>query len=152
MPTRKRRSAKRPRHTVTDRESTRVLPTVAKSTLLAFAVTLGVGLLLLTLTTAILLSTKDPNRYHDAAGLILLYLTATLGGALCVKFYGRRAPLLCGMTQGLCLLLFFTLAALFLPSSGGNKALALLLRLLVVPAALLGATLASRKKKPRRHH
>ena len=149
MPQQKKKAAKRPRRAARSQD-VRVLPAVTKSTLLAFGITLAVGLLLLVITTAILLATKDPDRYHAFAGPALLYLTALIGGALAVKLYGRRAPVLCGLSMGICLFLFSTAVALFLPNAGANKALALLLRMLILPAAVLGSSLSSRQKKPRR--
>jgi len=122
-----------------------------KCVLCALPVTVLLGALLLLAITALLLRTKDPNRYHSLAGLVLLYLTAALGGMLATRLYERRAPLLCGLFEGVCLMLVLSLPALFLPTSFGNGALTLLMRLLILPASLGGACFCARKKKARHH-
>lgn len=137
------------------REDDRVFPAMARSVLFALLGAIAAGLLLLLIFTAVLLSAKDPDRYRPIAGTAALYLTAAFGGMLASRFYGRRAPVLCGFFEGLCLLLLFTVLALCLKESdGGNRALSFLLRLLVIPASLLGAWLeakrAERRGRPRR--
>ena len=150
----KRKTAARRRRRSAPREDDRVLPAMAKSVLFALLGSLLAGLLLLLIFTAVLLTTKDPDRYRPIAGMAALYLTAALGGMLASRIYGRRAPVLCGLFEGLALFLLFTVAALCVPGDGGNRALAFLLRLLVIPASLLGAWLttkkAERRGRPRR--
>ena len=99
-----------------------------KCVLYALPVTVLLGALLLFGLTALLLRTADPARYHTAVGLAALYLIAALGGMLANRLYGRRAPLLCGLFEGICLMLVFSLPSLFVPSSFENGALTLLLR------------------------
>lgn len=120
-----------------------------KCVLYALPVTVLLGALLLLGSTALLLRTADPNRYHGVVGLALLYLIAAMGGHLSTRLYERRAPLLCGFFEGLCLMLVLSLPSLFLPSSFENGALTLLLRLLILPACIGGACLCARKRKPR---
>lgn len=120
-----------------------------KCVLYALPVTVLLGALLLLGITALLLRTADPNRYHTAVGIAALYLIAAMGGMLATKLYGRRAPLLCGLFEGLCLMLVLSLPSLFLPSSFENGALTLLLRLLILPACVCGACLGARKRKMR---
>ena len=147
----KHKTAARRRRRPAPREDDRVFPAMAKSVLFALLGALAAGLLLLLIFTAVLLSTKDPDRYRPIAGTAALYLTAAFGGMLASRFYGRRAPVLCGFFEGLALFLLFTVASLCLPGDGGgNRALAFLLRLLVLPASLLGAWLAARKTDRRR--
>ena len=120
-----------------------------KCVLIALPVTVLLGALLLLGTTALLLRTSDPNHYHTTVGLAMLYLVCAMGGMLATRLYARRAPLLCGAFEGLCLMLVLSLPALFVPSSFENGALALLLRLLMLPAGVCGAWLCARKRKGR---
>lgn len=145
---------KKPRHTRrTTSEGTLRLSTPLRATLFALPVTLLVGLLLLLGATALLLSTKDPDRYHRILSLPMLYLTAFLGGMIAARFAHRRAPFLCGTALGILLAVLFSLLALLLPDTlSANSAgyLKFLLRLVVIPASLLGAVLGAREKK-RKH-
>jgi hypothetical protein len=110
-------------------------------------------LLLLFVTAALLLRTKDPGRYGTPAALAVLYLTALAGGFIAARLAHRRLPLLCGLAEGAFLLVFCTVTGLFLPktwqgiSSGGMAALT---RSLLFPAAVAGALQGARKKKRRR--
>lgn len=150
----KKKAAKRPRRTVTEREGAPALSVTAKSALLALPVTVAVGLLLLCIFSALLLTTADPDRYHTAAGLSVLYTTACLGGMIAIRLNRRRAPLICGLCEGLLVLIFVTVLGLFLPNGWEHQrsvGIDLLTRLLLFPAALIGAFLAARQPK-RRHH
>lgn len=122
-----------------------------KCVLYALPVTVLLGALLLLGTTALLLRTTDPSRYHTAVGMAALYLIAAMGGHLATRLYGRRAPVLCGFFEGICLMLLLSLPSLFLPSSFENGAITLLLRLLILPACMSGAFLCARKRKRRYH-
>ena len=150
--TQKKKAANRRRRQAGDATT---LSATARCVLLALPITVAVGLLLLFITSAVLLATQDPNRYHTAVGLALLYLTAALGGAIATRLCHRHSPLLCGVGEAVLLLLFITVPALFLPDawkhtvSGGR---ALLTRLLLLPASVAGALGAARQKKKRRHH
>lgn len=150
MSNRSKQAARR-HHRTTSEPGAAALPAMLKSVLVALPLTMIAGLLLLLGATALLLCTKDPDRYHDAVGLALLYLTAALGGLLATKLYGGRAPLLCGLAIGACLFVLFTIPALFVRESEfDNAALALLLRSLLLIAAPMGAMLARPKKKKRK--
>jgi peptidoglycan/LPS O-acetylase OafA/YrhL len=143
----KRRKAARRQSATQERKGARVFPTLFRSVLLALPACVGAGLLLVLMLTALLAGSKDPDRYHSVAGILALYLTAAVGGALCTLFYRRRAPLLCGGTMGLSLFVSFTVLALFVPKSPtANQAISLLLRVPVIPASLIGAALSGRKK------
>ena len=127
------------------------LSALAKSVLIALPVTLGVGLLLLLGTTALLLCTKDPGRYSAVAGIAVLYVTALLGGVITTALFDRRSPVLCGTVMGLILFLLLCIPSLF-PSQNGiqNAGIAFLARLALLPATLIGALLCTKKKKKRR--
>ena len=122
-----------------------------KCVLLALPFTVLLGALLLCTLTALLLLTKNPIHYTRPLGILCLYLTAAFGGMLATRLYARRAPLLCGLTLGLLLMLCLGVPALFLLHSGTNAAMALLMRLAIPLASLLGAFFAARKRKMRRH-
>ena len=120
-----------------------------KCVLLALPFTVLLGALLLCICTALLLLTKNPIRYTLAPGILCLYLTAGLGGALSVRLYGKRAPVLCGLTMGILLMLCAAIPALFSPQGTTNAPTALLMRLLIPVASLAGALLAAKKRKTR---
>ena len=135
------------------RESSGGLPAWLRASLIALPLSLLVGVLLLALGTALLLSTKDPNRYYSSLALPILYLTAFLGGVIATRLSHRRAAFLCGLLEGLSLCLFFALAALFMPNSlatEGTGYIKFLLRLPVIPSAMVGAFLAAKQATPRR--
>ena len=138
MPTRRRKAAK----SQTQRAAW-------QSALLSLPVTAATALLLLVLSTLLLLLTKDPARYHGVVGFVLLYATATLGGAAAALLGGRRLPLQAGVLAGVSMFLLFSIPTLFL-SGGFHKLWGLLLRTPVVAAAIAGAFLACRRRKARR--
>ena len=125
------------------------LYTMMKCVLLALPFTVLLGALLLSVSTALLLFSKNPIRYADAGGLLCLYLTAALGGASATRFYGRHSPVLCGLALGLLLMLCAGAPALFSPQADTAAPTALLLRLLIPITSLAGALLAARKRKTR---
>ena len=125
------------------------LYTMMKCVLLALPFTVLLGALALSASTALLLFSKNPIRYADVSGMLCLYLTAALGGASVTRFYGRRSPVLCGLSLGLLLMLFVGFFALFAPEVSTPAPMALLLRLFIPIAALAGALLAARKRKTR---
>ena len=151
MSDKQRKAARRTRRIM--QSEPRTLSTLLKSVLLALPATVAMGLLLLVITTAILLSTKDPDRYRPAVGLVLLYLTAFLGGVFSTALYQKRSPALCGLFEGILLLLITATPALFLQENAQTgAALGLLLRCVILPASLVGAMLCARKPKKRRKH
>lgn len=141
------------RHGVGKSEGAPTIATPLKASLVALPITLIVGVCLLLAATALLLSTKDPNRYHGILALPILYLTAFLGGMIATRIAHRYAPFLCGISLGLLLVLLFSLLALILPdalSSGGGSYIKFFLRLVVLPASLLGSCLGAKEKKHKR--
>ena len=150
-----RQAARRHRRTATDKEGSITLSQTMKCVLLALPITMAVGLLLLLLSTALLLTTKDPNRYHAVAALAVLYVTAFLGGLIATRLCHRRSPLLCGACEAALLILLFTVLSLFLPDEwrhAGSGVFALLSRILLLPATMLGAFLGAKRKKAGHRH
>ena len=149
-----RRSPSPKGHTLRNTERPQTLAAMMKCVLLALSCTLLLGALLLCMCTALLLLADNPIHYAPVLGVICLYLTSALGGLLATRLYGRRAPVLCGLTLGILLMLCLGLPALFFTQSTTNAATALLLRLLIPLFSLTGAILATRKRKtrPRRAH
>lgn len=150
-----KQAARRHRRTATEKEGVVTLSKTMKCVLWALPITMAVGLLLLLLSSALLLATKDPDRYHTAAALISLYITAFSGGLIATRLCHRRSPLLCGLCEAALLILAFTVLSLCLPDawrhahSGG---FALLTRVLLLPATMIGAFLGARKTKIKRRH
>ena len=150
-----KQAARRHRRTATEKEGSITLSKTMKCVLWALPITMAVGLLLLLLSTALLLATKDPDRYHTAAALITLYVTAFSGGLIATRLCHRRSPLLCGLCEAVLLILLVTVLSLCLPDawrhtrSGG---FALLSRVSLLPATMIGAFLGVRKKKIKRRH
>lgn len=128
------------------------MTSVCKSVLLALPIIMIIGLVLLLCTTAILLTTKNPDAYHTAAGLALLYLISLFGGAIATRLHARRTPLFCGMTMGAAILLLLLILSLILPGSDHTYtgALQIGLHALLLPMAITGALLGAREKKPTR--
>lgn len=146
-----RKAARRHRRT-SDREGAPTLCTVCKRVLPALPITVAVGLLLLFAAAALLLLTGDPGRFEIAAALAVLYLTALAGGFVAARLAHRRLPLLCGMIEGLFLLIFCTVTGLFAPQawqSGVSGGLAALTRVLLLPTAVTGALIGARRKSRR---
>ena len=148
-----RKAARRHRRAPADREGAASLSAVFKRVLSAQPITAAVGLLLLFATAALLMLTKDPLRHCGAVALAVLYLTALAGGAIAVRLCHRRAPLLCGVLEGVLLLIFCTVTGLFLPEtwkSNVSGGVAVLTRALLIPTAVTGAFLGARRQRRRR--
>lgn len=147
----KRNQAARRRKAAMREPGAHAFPTLFKSVLLAFPICAAVGLLLVLLSTAILIKTADPDRYHLPAGVISLLLSAFLGGGIAARLHAKRAPVLCGACLGLLCFVFLTVMALILPHSAtGSPAISLLLRLSLIPISIFGAMLFAQKR--RKHH
>ena len=147
-----RKAARRHRPTK-EKAGAPTLSSTVKCILWAFPVTVGVGLLLLFGATALLLLTKDPDRYHSAVGLLLVYLTVCIGGAVATAFCRRRFPLLCGGGTALLWVLLLTVLSFCVPREWRQDtawSIALLQRLLLLPAALTGGWLTARRSRRRR--
>lgn len=125
------------------------LGSVLKSTLIATPIALAIGILLILFATAILSTTDDPNKYHTVTGLLLIYLTALLGGTLATRLHRRRTPLFCGITMGFLLLLLLLLLSVILPNSGHEYSTAMQIGLhaLLFPATVAGALLGARERR-----
>lgn len=144
---------RRRRHSTAANEGSLTLATPLKATLIALPITLVLGLCLLLVATALLLSTKDPDHYHGTVALPMLYLTAFLGGMITVRIAHRHSPFVCGVCEGILLVALFSFVALILPdtlSSAGTGYVKFFLRLVIIPASLLGAFLGAREKKHKR--
>ena len=130
------------------------LQSISKSVLLALPITAAISILLMLPVTAILLATKDPNAYHTAAGLLLLYLATILYGAIATRLHRRRMPLFCGLCAGAAMLLLLLILSLILPNSTHAYTTALRVgqHALLFPAALAGALLGAREPKRQRRH
>ena len=115
------------------------------STGLAILLAAAIGILLLLLCTALLLSTKNPGKYGYAASLSVLYLTAALTGALAAILHRRRATLISGLLAGVGLLLLLLPFACFLPrATGDSAALRIWLYAAIPLASTVGALLTAR--------
>ena len=151
MPKSKKRNR---RHSAAGAEKNPTLLSSLKAALISLPITLVLGLCLLLLATALLLSTKDPDRYHSTVALPILYLTALLGGMIATRIAHRHAPFVCGVSTGVLLVVLFSLLALILPDSQsavGTGYITFFLRLVVIPASMLGAFWGAREKKQKRH-
>ncbi|MBQ3056137.1 MAG: hypothetical protein IJC95_01445 [Clostridia bacterium] len=144
----KKRATKR--HTTPSQEVS--LTSVCKSVLLTLPIIMTIGLVLLLCTTALLLATKDPNAYHTAAGLVLLYLITLIGGAIATRLHARRTPLFCGVAMGSAMLLLLLVLSLILPGSEHTykSTLQIGLHALLLPTAIAGALLGAREKNASR--
>ena len=128
---------------------------IFKSVFLALPIATILGMLLLVLATALLLRSKDPNAYHTAAGLVIIYLVALLGGIITARLHHRQAPLLCGLAMGAVMLFMLVLISLILPDGSHNYTPAMRLgqHTLILPCAVVGALLGAKKRiaQPHRH-
>jgi len=155
MTAKRKKAARRGGYSPSDSEGSTAFSAVAKSVFMALPLTVALGLLLLFLATALLLLTNDPDRYHTAAALVVLYVTAFGGGAIATRIHHRRACLLCGLAEGVLLLLLFALIALCLPDAwkhASTGARAIGLRAAMILASLVGALVAARQRKQRKRH
>lgn len=149
----KKSPKKRTRHAAGSGGVSAAFFALSKSIALALLPTLAVGALLLVLTAALLLCTKNPVRTEKVAGIVLLMLTALCGGAFATRFYGKRAPLLCGICFSAVFAALVLLCSAVLPlpqadaaGKGGKAALFALL----IAASVCGALFAARRPKKRR--
>ena len=120
-----------------------------KCVLLALPFTVLLGAFVLSVSAFLLLRTANPIHYADTVALIGLYLTALLGGMLATRLYGRRAPVLCGLSTGILLLLAVSIPTLLLSTGESSAAMAIFTRLLIPFLSLAGAMFVARKRKVR---
>ncbi len=129
---------------------------VLPSCLLGLAAAVLCAVLLLLISSAIVYSTADPDRYVIPAGLSVLYICCFAGG-LAASRANRRLGWICGLLVGLALaVLSFLLALPLSPSLSadrspimevGLRGLAILFSVL---GGLAGAETARKKKRTRR--
>ena len=105
------------------------------------ALLITLGLLLLSATLCCL--SEDPLSITQPVGLILLYLSALIGGILSVRI-GKGSPLHCGGICGLSLLLFYSLLSFFFPY--GNTAFSWMTRLSLPIASIMGGVLGRKRQ------
>jgi putative membrane protein (TIGR04086 family) len=123
-----------------------------KHLLKSFAMTLGVGLLLIVSASLIAYFMPDPNALIMPLGLAAAGLTAFLGGVIAVRIHGGGA-LLSGLLNGYLLMIVMLLLSLcFVRNSSGYTAgVSCLLHagflLLSVAGAYLGNRRKTRKKR-----
>lgn len=140
-----------PRRRAVSSEAVSLL-SVCKSVLLTLPIITVIGLVMLLCITAILLNTKNPDAYHTAAGLALLYLVTLFGGLIATRLHARRTPLFCGIAIGAAVLLLLLVLSLILPNSDHTYKSTLQIgqHALLFPMATVGALLGAREKKPSR--
>lgn len=127
--------------------------TVLRSALFALLISAPVGLLLLLLSTALLLFTPDPIRFHTPVAIGILLLTALLAGDLCARLHARRAPLFCGITTGLMLLGTTLLLPLLIGGTEHSSlgGVGVLLHALLPVLTTVGAFLGARPRNETKH-
>lgn len=106
-------------------------------------------LALLLLTSFVVYTTADPNRYVIPASLTVLYTGCFLGGLVCSVSY-KKAPLICGLAvSALFLLLLFCLSFFISPTLSAEHSLPLSigLRGIAILISVLGALLGAKKKR-----
>lgn len=127
-------------------------PALVKSALLGTAIALGGALALLLLGARLCLQAENPLALARPVGTALLYLCAAAAGLLTAKRQKKQA-LLCGLTAGVLVAVFFWALTLLLRDEGETAlslSASLLLRALLLPVSCLGAFLGVKKKAPRR--
>lgn len=113
---------------------------------------LGVALLFLLMTTALVTKAEDPSLLLYPSALTILYIAALLCGAITVRF-SRDIPWLCGVTAGCMLLLACMLLGCFIIAPDTQSYPGALLTRVPIPLfSLLGAVSAGKRprKSPRR--
>ena len=148
-----KKKATRRRHRAPTSVSAPTLGNTVKCILLAVAIAVAIGLLLLFFATALLLCAKDPDHHRATVGLAVAYLTAFCGGLVATLLCHRRSPLLCGLGAALLMILLSTVLSFCLPHEWGQettRSILLLERLLLLPAATIGAWIPTRTRHKRR--
>lgn len=136
-------------------KSTRPLG-IFMSSLYGLLISLGIGLALTLLVSAILYSLDDPGRYVTPTAIIVLYVSALMGGFITAKLCGGSALLCGGLYSLMMLVLMFVVSLLFgdtysseysLPLAVGLRGIALALALF---GAVTGAKQPTKKRKRNR--
>ena len=131
--------------------------TVTKETLVGL-LSSAISVIVLTLiTSALCMLSPDPSKLTAAAGIVILYVSAIVGGF--ASAYGLRknkkassfGAILCGILLFTVTGLISTALRLFMPeaSSDTNIFLNVLLRALIIPMSLLGGYLCIKKPQKR---
>lgn len=112
------------------------------------------AIILLFAVSAFVYSLPDPNRYIAPAALIVLYVSAMIGGCAAVKINGGSA-LLCGLaTGGMFAASLFALSLFMNDALSVDRGVALSvgLRAVIVATAVLGAYagVQNKRKKPKK--
>ena len=150
-PTRSRK--RRPNRTSTDKGGSD-FNAIVKNALVGATIALSGALLLLLLAAKLCLQAENPLSLARPIGLTLLYLCDTTAGLLTAKRQ-KKQYLLCGLTAGILVTVFFWMLTLLFRKEGDaafSLSLSLLLRGLILPVSCIGAFLGAPKKSPRRHH
>ena len=133
-------------HTAGKGEAYPTPKSILKSACFAFFIAGGIGVLLLLLSAALLLLTKNPSAYVKGVALALLYITAALTGVIATLWHKKRLPLFCGLAAGIIWLALLLPTAIFLPRAGAEAtALRVGLYAAIPFFTVAGALLAARK-------
>lgn len=128
-----------------------LLPTALKGGLLGMGITLGAGLLLITIASAVSCANPDPAALIPPLSLLCLLPSMFAGGFAAAKKV-KEAPLLCGiLSGGMVTVVTLILSAILrgLPSSGYAFWQSAALHTAAVAFAVLGAFAGNVKRKPK---
>ena len=132
------------------KKETHTAPGWLREALLAYLLTLGVGLLSILIFSLTVYFTPDPGRLTRPAGLLCIALTSLVGGAFAVRIRGKETLLSALLNASL---LSATLLALSLPfhsgATGYSLPLVLLLHLGIFLLSIFGAVVA--RPRPKAH-
>lgn len=127
------------------------LVSVFKSSLLGFAASLVSALVLWIAASAIAYANDDPDAVVGTLALGVIYLSALIGGFASVR-YNKKDALLCGVSGGAMLAVFFFIISLFFGDSSSSYPflIELMLRGAVVLMSVFGAFAGLHRKDKRR--
>ena len=128
-----------------------LLVTALKGGLLGVGVTLGIGLLLITVASAVACANPDPTALIPPLSLLCLLPSMFVGGFAAAKKV-KEAPLLCGiLSGGMVTVVTLILSAILrgLPSSGYAFWQSAALHTAALAFAVLGAFAGNVKRKPK---
>lgn len=132
-----------------DSQETNLILTALKNSSWGLIASIGLGLLLITISTIIAYSNPDPDSLVTPLGLASMAVSAFIGGFVNGKLTENQ-PFLCGTINGLWLVMLFILTS-FLTSSVASSHYylwqVLLLNMAVVAISVIGAFIGARKKK-----
>lgn len=128
-----------------------LIVTALKGGLIGSGITLGMGLLLITIASAIVCANPDPASLIPPLSLLCLLPSMFAGGFAAAKSV-KEAPLLCGiLSGGMMTVVTVVLSAIMrgLPSSGYAFWQAAALHTAAIAFAVLGAFAGNVKRKPK---